>query len=94
MKLKLHLKAFNQKVWACMFEQYLQILVKTKSTALAGRGTLSESLSSTQSPGYQREALLWWLQSPVLSPGAASTAFFLSNAPFLLVYPVVALQEN
>lgn len=55
MELRLHLKAFNQKVWASVFKQCLRILVKAKSKALAGEKALIQKLFM-QSPGYRERA--------------------------------------
>lgn len=55
MELRLHLKAFNQKVWASMFKQCLRTLVKAKPETLAGMKALIQKLFM-QSPGYREMA--------------------------------------
>lgn len=87
MELKLHLKAFNQKVWASMFEQCLQILVKKSLRLWQERGTLFKRFSSNLPVTED-------VCKPLFCPPELLVMHFPSAIPFLLVYPVAVLQEK
>lgn len=91
MELRLHLKSFNQKVWASMFKQCLRILVTAESKTLAGKKALIQKLFM-QSPGYREMAAS---PSSDLLGCWSFTAFSLSNTqPFGLSCSGLAIKEH